>query len=144
GTTLTFTLPETTEAAVYEIEIQDVSSDVLRELDEENVNTDQVAGIKLRSALVEIATSNVDFDFGDVANLSLSMRAPGLSEVIIALKDSDLSGNRITLEIEDRALLEYLLASTATYKLMVTTTAPLPEPIDLDVTPEFGVTARPL
>lgn len=144
GAPLTFTLPATEEATTYDLEIQDIQSEVIRKLDEEDISTDRVAAVRLNNARVQITTANAGFDFGDVTRIVLSISAPQLPELTVAVRETDLTGTSLSLMVTDEGLLDYLLAPTSNFKLGVTTTAPLPQPIDLSVTPEFGITARPL
>lgn len=145
GSEIVFTLPEADEAGTFVLPNQEIPSEVVSRLNDENIDEDRVKSVKLNAALFRIATANSSVDFDAVDRVKLTITTPGLGTITLAENDfSDLSGGSVTLEVNDTELLDHLLSASSDFQLTVTTNAPVPTDTDLAVKPEFRLTAQPL
>lgn len=145
GSEIVFTLPEADEAGTFVLPNQEIPSEVVSKLNDENIGTDRVKSVKLNTAVFRIATANASIDFDAVDRVKLTITTPGLGTITLAENDfSDLTGGFVTLQVNDAELLEHLLSASSDFQLTVTTSAPVPADTDLAVKPEFRLTASPL
>ncbi|TXF89155.1 hypothetical protein FUA23_11635 [Neolewinella aurantiaca] len=145
GSEIVFTLPEADEAGTFVLPDQEIPSEVVAKLNDENISADRVKSVKLNSALFRVATANAAIDFTAVDRVKLTITTPGLGTITLAENDfSDLSGGSVTLEVNDTELLDHLLSATSDFQLTITTNTPVPADTDLAVKPEFRLTASPL
>lgn len=144
GSEIVFTLPESANGGVFVLPNQEIPSEVIAKLNDENINEERVKSIKLNDGSIDITTADSPFDFDNVQHVELTITTPGLRTV--TLVDNyvpEREGYVLPLEVNDTELLDHLLSASSEFQLTVVC-APVPEDIDLVVRLEFQLTATPL
>ena len=142
---LRFELPATAEPANIESTLDDVPSEIIAELNREDIDTDRIKSVKIEALELELLSVAEEFSFTDLNDLTVTVVAPGLRPTTLAAGAlRDVNGNLATLDVADTDLAEQLLAERASYTVSLRTSRAVPEGVVLGVTPVFAVVARPL
>ena len=118
-----------------------ITSTLKDELEKNNTSIDLLDELKLKSIVISHeGDSSANFD--NVDNIEFWLAADGNPEVLIASKNPVADGqNSITLDVNNNEnLVNYIKATTFTYRIKGTNSAPLP-PMNLKANVVFAVKA---
>ena len=142
---LRFAVPSTDGPTTIEITQENVASEIVAELDREDIDADRIKSLKVDALELELMGDTSEFGFADLESATVTVSAPGRPAVTLgegALRD--VNGALATLNLGDTDLKDQLLADQATYTVSLRTSSAVPEGVVLGVTPRFAVVARPL
>lgn len=140
-----FLLSEEDEAGTFDLQEQNVVLDLESEVEAAGASVDRLEDARPESVTFRVVSAAAPIDFSVIEEVSVTINANGLPPLEFATGDlNGATGSSILLNTADVDLLPYLTADGISYRLLITTNAPIPEDVELGIQPDFRVTASVL
>lgn len=127
----------------FEIYTPNIETNIVKELEVRNSHKDRVESIHL--SILELTITNPyngTFDF--LKSIEIVLTADGMSDILIAHKENikDNIGSKITLDVEDVELKNYILKDFVKIKIKVVTDKITTQKYDVELFTDFFVDAK--